>query len=191
MVKTNTNAIVNEKQLENKIKEVSPEELPSLTGNADKFLKVNADASGVEWDNIPEELPTIASGDAGKVVKVNAGETGYELGSVSGGTQLYVHTFKCPSGLVLRYVNGDASLCDTPAKILTSIKTYPFYLYDNSAIAQSPYVTNFNIRKLSSGSAQYGSTLFVQTVKVALSDQSVTMETEEISSVTECTVTAL
>ena len=36
-----------------------PEELPSVSGNAGKFLKVNSGASGVEWGEIPQEYEKI------------------------------------------------------------------------------------------------------------------------------------
>lgn len=45
---------------------------------AGQVLKVNASANGVEFGDVPNELPTISSGDAGKVLAVNSGETGTE-----------------------------------------------------------------------------------------------------------------
>lgn len=67
---------------------------PTVIGNANKVLKVNAAGNGTEWGDVPNELPTIGSGDAGKVLKVNAGETGVEWGAASGGGQLYRHKIK-------------------------------------------------------------------------------------------------
>ena len=60
-------------------------ELPSITGNASKVLKVNSGATAVEWANESTELPTIESGDAGKVLTVNSGETGVEWAAGGGG----------------------------------------------------------------------------------------------------------
>lgn len=54
-----------------------PEELPDQTGaSAGDVLTIGSE--GLEWAEVPEELPTITSGDAGKVLTVNAGETGIE-----------------------------------------------------------------------------------------------------------------
>ena len=50
---------------------------------AGQVLTVNSSANGVEFANVPKELPVIVSGDAGKVLQVNAGETGVEWDSVN------------------------------------------------------------------------------------------------------------
>lgn len=51
--------------------------------NTGKFLQFTP--LGGSWENIPTELPTIASGDAGKVLAVNSGETGVEWTTASSG----------------------------------------------------------------------------------------------------------
>lgn len=51
---------------------------PFYASLADKYLKINHTATGLEWADIPEELPEIESGDAGKVLTVNANEDGVE-----------------------------------------------------------------------------------------------------------------
>lgn len=73
--------------------EDASKELPATLGTAGQVLTVNSGATGVEWQDAPEELPTIASGDAGKVLTVNSGETGVEWASVvAGGGYEYVST---------------------------------------------------------------------------------------------------
>lgn len=73
--------------------EDASKELPATLGTAGQVLTVNSGATGVEWQDAPEELPTIASGDAGKVLQVNAGETGVEWGTLSGGGLEYIGSF--------------------------------------------------------------------------------------------------
>ena len=48
------------------------------TGDSNKALFVNQGETGVEWANIPSDLPTIQAGDAGKALVVNSGETGVQ-----------------------------------------------------------------------------------------------------------------
>lgn len=62
-------------------------EVPKPGGNSDagKIPVVNSDGNGYSLEDIPEELPAIASGDAGKVLTVNAGETGVEWAEAGGG----------------------------------------------------------------------------------------------------------
>lgn len=122
-------------------------ELPSLTGNAEKFLKVKSDASGVEWDNIPEELPTIASGDAGKVVKVNEGETGYELGEVSGGMKLYKTSFNIQSSYPFPLgitIITDQVIQSITVERLKEIFNYfadgSFVTYDENTVSKGLYI---------------------------------------------------
>lgn len=50
---------------------------------AGQVLKVNSSANGVEFGDVPTELPAISSGDAGKVLTVNLGETGIEWKELS------------------------------------------------------------------------------------------------------------
>ena len=59
-----------------------PNELPTITGNANKVLKVNNDASAVEWGDVANELPSV-TGNADKILKVNSGGTGVEWGYTS------------------------------------------------------------------------------------------------------------
>lgn len=75
-----------------------PNELPAIgDSDAGKVLKVNAEHTGTEWGNVPNELPTIAAGDAGKILKVNAGETGVEWGE-GGGKKYYNHSVRLYGG---------------------------------------------------------------------------------------------
>ena len=53
------------------------------SATAGQVVKVNNSANGVEFGDVPKELPPIASGDAGKVLQVNSGETGVEWNSVN------------------------------------------------------------------------------------------------------------
>lgn len=53
------------------------------SATAGQVVKVNSSANGVEFGDVPKELPSIASGDAGKVLQVNSGETGVEWDSVN------------------------------------------------------------------------------------------------------------
>lgn len=53
------------------------------SATAGQVVKVNNSANGVEFGDVPKELPPIASGDAGKVLQVNSGETGVEWDSVN------------------------------------------------------------------------------------------------------------
>lgn len=48
-------------------------ELPSLTGNAGKVLKVASGASGVEWADEKKELPAVSAEDNGDVLTVVEG----------------------------------------------------------------------------------------------------------------------
>lgn len=48
----------------------APTELPSISGNGNKVLKVNAGATAVEWASESTELPTATSADNGKVLGV-------------------------------------------------------------------------------------------------------------------------
>ena len=57
-------------------------ELPTITGNANKVLKVNSGASAVEWADESSELPSI-TGNASKVLKVNSGATAVEWANES------------------------------------------------------------------------------------------------------------
>lgn len=67
-----------------------PEELPTLTGNAGKVLKVAAGASGVEWADETSDLPAVTIDDAGDVLTVNAsGEWEAAAPGGGGGLTLY------------------------------------------------------------------------------------------------------
>ena len=69
--------------------EVKVGDINSESATAGKVIVADGDG-GAEWGDIPNELPSI-TGNADKVLKVNSGATGVEWGSVSGGTQLYKH----------------------------------------------------------------------------------------------------
>ena len=58
--------------------DIPASELPALTSNAGKVLKVKSGATAVEWANESTELPSIGSSDAGKVLTVNSSHTGVE-----------------------------------------------------------------------------------------------------------------
>ena len=58
--------------------DIPANELPALTNNGGKVLKVNSGATAVEWANESTELPSIGSSDAGKVLTVNSSHTGVE-----------------------------------------------------------------------------------------------------------------
>lgn len=59
-------------------------------GGADQVLKVNSDASAVEWSTI-NEVPSYTSSDADKALKVNSNGTALEWGS-AGGSSLAMAT---------------------------------------------------------------------------------------------------
>lgn len=54
-------------------------------GDANKVLTVNAGGTGVEWQNVPQELPA-SLGTAGQVLTVNSGATGVEWAAAPGTT---------------------------------------------------------------------------------------------------------
>jgi hypothetical protein len=72
---------------------ITPADLPAVTGNAGKVLKVNAGATAVEWASESTELPTLAPGNAGKVLKVNAGATGVEWATLPSSYASFNTTF--------------------------------------------------------------------------------------------------
>lgn len=68
---------------------VRASELPTL-GTAGKVLTVNSGATGVEWANVPSELPATL-GTAGQVLSVNSGATGVEWASILSGYTFVVN----------------------------------------------------------------------------------------------------
>lgn len=64
--------------------EASSCSLPSINSKGNKFLRVNLAETGVEWADVPDDLPN-KTGNAGKVLAVNAQETGVEWATVAGG----------------------------------------------------------------------------------------------------------
>lgn len=75
-------------------------EVPKPGGNTDagKIPVVNSGGTGYALEDIPEELPAIASGDAGKVLTVNAGETGVEWAEAGGGGGFFYITASMGAG---------------------------------------------------------------------------------------------
>lgn len=94
------------------------------TTDRDKLLKVKSNGTGLEWANVPTELPAIASGDAGKVLKVNAGETGVEWGVASSGSQLYRHKIKLEKPSIINSFTVTVISTDATAYTETGFKTY-------------------------------------------------------------------
>lgn len=71
---------------------------------------------------IPAELPS-KTGNAGKFLKVNAGATGVEWADVSGGTTLYKHVVSLAYPYnSFTIINKSTSSIDTMAKLLDAIK---------------------------------------------------------------------
>lgn len=66
----------------------APSNLPDITGNAGKVLKVNAGATGTEWANETTELPAVTAADEGDVLTVNASGQ-WSKATPSGGLTLY------------------------------------------------------------------------------------------------------
>ena len=92
-----------------------------MTGNAGKVLTVNSGATAAEWDNIPSELPAIASGDAGKVLKVNAGETAVEWATDSTGSYTAGTGIDITGGAISVDTTTVAMKSDIPAAELPTI----------------------------------------------------------------------
>lgn len=55
------------------------------TGDAGKLLAVNTTEDGVEWAEVPKELPAITGGDSNKVLAVKADGSGVEWQTASSG----------------------------------------------------------------------------------------------------------
>ena len=82
--------------------EVKVGDINSESATAGKVIVADGEG-GAEWGDIPNELPSI-SGNADKVLKVNSGATGVEWGEVSGGggTQLYKHSITIDSSVAFQ-----------------------------------------------------------------------------------------
>ena len=78
-----------------------PSQLPTISGNNGKVLKVNSGATGVEWDDESTDLPSVSSTDNGDVLTVVEGQ--WAKATPSGGGEEYLVTYS---------INGETVTCD-------------------------------------------------------------------------------
>ena len=123
-------------------------------GTIDKALGLSSQGKLVKGD-FPSELPDV-TGNEGKFLKVNSGATGVEWGSVSGGTQLYKHTF---SASLVNMVSGDT----------ISIIPADFYYVDKDS--NNPTLSNI-LSKLAGALILHGTVLLSNSVHSIISGSS-------------------
>ena len=108
---------------------------------------------GMMEDEASNKLFPLSEANAGKVLAVNSAGTGVEAVSVSGGTQLYSHTFKIDSeaygtNLIFTSLNGNAIDTSTSNGINTGLD-----MSNILKIELSGYISGIVIRKGYTGSA--------------------------------------
>ena len=103
--------------------DIHDSELPSGGTNGQVLTKKT---NGVEWKDVPTELPTIGSDDSRKVLAVNSGATGVEWVTSSGGGKLYSHNIL----MTTQGMNAACSIITKNSEQFT-VLTFGNYLYDN------------------------------------------------------------